>query len=331
MKRAVALTEAISHLNQGLELVSILPRSPNRTPANWGCAVPPRHCVAGPQRLADPGSLDQPTSGRLPWRSHLSVTTCLRQFSRDRTQRYDSLLKSRRQELHGKIARVIETRFPKVKDTEPEVLAHHLTEGGVPEAAIPLWQVAGELASKRMALTEAISHFNQGLELVSSLPRSSQRDTSELGLRTRLGTAWLGLKGWSTPELWTSLHPALALAKSLGRNDALVLILSGLTANVQTQGRVAESLQWAEEILDIAKATGDADLLVRDMPLPATATAGRASSPRLSGTPIGCRTSTTTRSIATLQTSSTMIPKLKLVFSARLAPGCWATRIGRGG
>ena len=72
---------------------------------------------------------------------------------------YDSLLKSRRQELHGKIARVIETRFPNIKTTEPEVLAHHLTAAGLAEAAIPLWQAAGQLALKRMALTEAISHL----------------------------------------------------------------------------------------------------------------------------------------------------------------------------
>ncbi len=65
---------------------------------------------------------------------------------------YDSLLKSRRQELHGKIARVIEKRFPNIKTTEPEVLAHHLTAAGLAEAAIPLWQAAGELALKRMAL-----------------------------------------------------------------------------------------------------------------------------------------------------------------------------------
>ena len=97
---------------------------------------------------------------------------------------YDSLLKSRRQELHAKIARVIEQRFPNIKTTEPEVLAHHLTAAGLAEAAIPLWQAAGELALKRMALTEAISHLNQGLELVSTLPRSSQRDASELGLRS---------------------------------------------------------------------------------------------------------------------------------------------------
>ena len=68
-----------------------------------------------------------------------------------RTPPTTTLLKSRRQELHGKIARVIEQRFPNVKATEPEVLAHHLTAAGLAEAAIPLWQAAGELALKRMA------------------------------------------------------------------------------------------------------------------------------------------------------------------------------------
>src|SRR5271155_949925 len=76
---------------------------------------------------------------------------------------YDSLLKSRKQELHAKIARVIEARFPNIKATEPEVQAYHLTAAGLTGAAIPLWQSAGELASKRWALNEAISHLSQGL------------------------------------------------------------------------------------------------------------------------------------------------------------------------
>jgi tetratricopeptide (TPR) repeat protein len=175
---------------------------------------------------------------------------------------YDSLLKSRRRELHAKIARVIDARFPNIKSREPEVLAHHLTAAGLTEAAIPLWQAAGELALQRMALTEAIAHLNQGLELVATVPRSSQRDTSELGLRTRLGTAWMALKGWAAPEVWTGLHPALALAKSLERHDALAPILWGLTGNILNKGRVAEALPWVEEMLDIAEATRDADLLV---------------------------------------------------------------------
>jgi class 3 adenylate cyclase/tetratricopeptide (TPR) repeat protein len=175
---------------------------------------------------------------------------------------YDSLLKSRRQELHGKIAHVIEQRFPNIKAAEPEVLAHHLTAAGLAEAAIPFWQAAGELALQRMALTEAIAHLNRGLKLVSTMPWSPQRDASELGLRSLLGTAWMALKAWAAPEVWTSLHPALALAKSLKRHDALAPILYGLTGNVQTQGRVAASLTWVQEMLDLARVTGDADLLI---------------------------------------------------------------------
>jgi len=52
------------------------------------------------------------------------------------------------------------------------------------------------------------------------------------------------------------------LAKSLDRHDALAPILSGLFNQIQAQGRVAEALPWAREMLDIAKATGDADLLI---------------------------------------------------------------------
>jgi hypothetical protein len=89
------------------------------------------------------------------------------------------------------------------------VLAHHLTEAGHAQAAIRLWQLAGELASKRMALAEALSHLSHGLALVSTLPRSSERDASELGLRTHLGPAWRALKGWAAPEVWTSLQPAV--------------------------------------------------------------------------------------------------------------------------
>jgi hypothetical protein len=49
------------------------------------------------------------------------------------------------------------------------VLAHHLTAAGLTKAAIPLWRRAGELALQRVALTEAIAHLNQGLELVATL------------------------------------------------------------------------------------------------------------------------------------------------------------------
>jgi class 3 adenylate cyclase len=175
---------------------------------------------------------------------------------------YDSLLKARRTQLHGKIAGVIEERWPHIEATEPELLAYHYTEARQPEKAVPLWQKAGSLALKRLALTEAIAHLDKGVELVAALPASAERDGSELDLRTLLGTAWQGLKGYSTPEVWDNLHPALGLANSLRRNEPLVPILWGLFLQVLARGRVAESLSWVSQAVNAAETYHDADLLL---------------------------------------------------------------------
>jgi predicted ATPase len=144
----------------------------------------------------------------------------------------------------------------------PSGLAHHYTEAKLLPKAIPLWQKAGGLALKRMALAEAIAHLNKGLEVVAALPPSAEREGYELDLRVLLGTAWLALKGWPAQELWDSLHPALGLANSLHRSDALAPILWGLFAHVFTRGTVAESLRWIVRTQEAAETFGDPDLLI---------------------------------------------------------------------
>jgi predicted ATPase len=56
---------------------------------------------------------------------------------------YQSLLRSTRQQHHQRIAQVLEARFPEVRETQPEPLAHHYTEAGLGTQAIPYWQLAG--------------------------------------------------------------------------------------------------------------------------------------------------------------------------------------------
>ena len=175
---------------------------------------------------------------------------------------YDLLLKSRRQELHGKIARVIEVRFPNVEATEPEVLAHHYTEAKQLEKAIPLWQKAGGLAFRRLSLIEAIVHLNKGLDLVAELSSSADRDALELDLRCLLGTAWTALRGWPAREVRESLHPALKLANSLRRADALLPILYGHWANMATRGRMIELLHWVTQAQEAAEAYPQSDLVI---------------------------------------------------------------------
>jgi class 3 adenylate cyclase/tetratricopeptide (TPR) repeat protein len=175
---------------------------------------------------------------------------------------YDSSLKTQRKGLHAKIARVFEERFPSTKDTEPELLARHLTAAGDADPAIGYWRDAGNLALRRLALNEAISHLDQGMRLIDSLPRSPRRHEKELELCTLLGTAWVALRGFGASEAWSSFHRALGLAKTLNRHEALLPIYFGLCSNLVLHGRLAEGLDWVNEMLASAEATGDGDLLI---------------------------------------------------------------------
>jgi class 3 adenylate cyclase len=81
---------------------------------------------------------------------------------------YQSLLRSRRQQLHARIAEVLEQRFPETVATEPELLAHHYTGAGLAAQAIPHWLQAGLRAIQRSAHAEASAHLARGLELLEA-------------------------------------------------------------------------------------------------------------------------------------------------------------------
>lgn len=162
---------------------------------------------------------------------------------------YDSLLKSKRQLLHAQLAEVLETHFGDRIAGEPELLAHHHTEGGNLVAAIPWWCKAGNLGLRRVALKEAVSHFRKGLALIALLPPSRQRDALELTIREPLNAALTGLHGWAAPAVSDNATAILELAKRQGEVQALGIGLWGIWVNTITQGRVADSLHWAQRLL----------------------------------------------------------------------------------
>jgi len=113
---------------------------------------------------------------------------------------YESLLKSRRQQLHGQIARALEQRFADTVATQPEIVAQHFTEAGLVEAAIDYWLKAGHLALSRSANAEAVKHLKQGIELTRSLAPSPERVRKELDFYLALGPAVAATEGYATPE-----------------------------------------------------------------------------------------------------------------------------------
>ena len=78
---------------------------------------------------------------------------------------YQSLLKTRRNSVHRCIAETIRNQHPEWANAEPEIVAHHFTQAGLPALAVDWWGKAADLAMRRCAYSEAIAHLETALKL----------------------------------------------------------------------------------------------------------------------------------------------------------------------
>lgn len=175
---------------------------------------------------------------------------------------YESLLNSKRRELHAQIADALYTTFSDRVENEPEIPAHHYTEAGDLTAAIPLWCRAGELALTRGALHEAVAYLEKGLALVGGLPPSTDRDRLELSLREPLHVARLRWRGWAAPDVQANAADLLRLAPGVGTLSTLLIGLWGTWISTITQGRIEEAFPWAERLLHEGQQHDDVDLRI---------------------------------------------------------------------
>jgi predicted ATPase len=169
---------------------------------------------------------------------------------------YDSLLKSRRQQLHARIAAAIEQRLPGVMDTEPEVMARHLSIAGQSRAAMGLWRRAAELAMRRMTLVESITHLNKALAELELLPPEPGRDQMELELHASLGTVFMLSKGWAAPEVEKAYKRANELSASLENADDSARALWGICVFHLVRGELAHAREIGERLMVLADAIG---------------------------------------------------------------------------
>jgi predicted ATPase/class 3 adenylate cyclase len=166
---------------------------------------------------------------------------------------YVSLVRTRRQQLHGAIAHALEQQFPDSVETEPETLAHHFTEAGLTDRAIEYWRKAGERSFGRPAYVEAIKQLTKGLELTRSLPPSSTRDRRELGLLIILSQAVSNSKGWTASESLEIASRARDLLTGSGASREHVLAFWGLFRYHYGRAEHRTAHEVAQQFLTIAK------------------------------------------------------------------------------
>jgi class 3 adenylate cyclase/tetratricopeptide (TPR) repeat protein len=175
---------------------------------------------------------------------------------------YDSLLLTRRREWHERTARAVEQRFPELAASEPEVLAYHFAEAGLPAPACDYRMRAGDRAASRSAYQEAVAHFSAGLKAAEALPASADRTRRQLDFLLKLGPALIVTRGMGSHEVEDAYRRAAEMGEATGDEPATFKAKWGLWLNANIKRKTALARDRADELLALAQRSGDGDLML---------------------------------------------------------------------
>ena len=105
---------------------------------------------------------------------------------------YDSLLKQRRREIHGRIAQAIEELYADRLEEHYELVAHHYERSGNAEKAVHYLILAGEKSNRHGAVQVGCEFLNKALE-VSEKAQLTLRPEEEIRLHYELGQSHMGI------------------------------------------------------------------------------------------------------------------------------------------
>ncbi|WP_376741468.1 AAA family ATPase [Sinorhizobium psoraleae] len=175
---------------------------------------------------------------------------------------YATLLRSRKQQLHARVAQVLREHFPAQAEAEPEVLAAHYTKAGLTDEAITYWLLAGRRATERSANVEAISHLTAGLELLAAQPDTPERAKRELLLQISLAVPLTAAKGYAAPETARAYTRARELCGALSDTTQLFPAMYGEWVYHMVKAHQRKARRVAQEFLHLAEQHGALDGIV---------------------------------------------------------------------
>jgi class 3 adenylate cyclase/predicted ATPase len=173
---------------------------------------------------------------------------------------YSTLLRPRRQQLHGRIATTLECQFSEIAAAQPELMAQHCAGAGLVEKAIEYWDKAGRLAVQRSTMAEAAAHFGKAIELLTGLPRSPQRQSSELSLQLALAGALTAAKGWASPEAGGAYARARELCRDAPEGAQVAMAWAGAHSFLHNRAEIRAAHELADELLVLSERRNYGDI-----------------------------------------------------------------------
>jgi TolB-like protein/class 3 adenylate cyclase len=178
---------------------------------------------------------------------------------------HSSLLRGARRRLHARIAEALETHFPEITESQPELLAQHYAEAGLPEKAIDYWLRAGKIAAARFASIEAIAHLRRGIEALGGFPAAATKDRLELDFQFALGPCLRAVEGPQSKAYAATCTRARALCERLGDAPEYPHIMHWLAQTHGYRGELPQALDAFTAALRLAEAAGNRPAAVNAM------------------------------------------------------------------
>src|SRR5262247_3743061 len=172
---------------------------------------------------------------------------------------YETLLKSRRHQLHGQIARVLEERFADIVASQPETVAHHFTEAGLVDPAIEYWLKAGAKAFSLYANEDAVRFFERALTLLKKLPETRDNLERAVDIRFQLRNALLPLG--ETDRILRSLDELDPILARLGDKQRSAQYAAFRCNHHFLIGQQRRAIEFGETAIRLAREHGDRDVL----------------------------------------------------------------------
>jgi class 3 adenylate cyclase/predicted ATPase len=170
---------------------------------------------------------------------------------------YSTLLRSPRRTLHSQIADVLQTRFPDIVNSRPELLAQHYAEAGLVEKSATYWGKAGHSSAARSAIVEAASQFQKALDQLALLPDNPERQRRQLEFWTALGAVLRFVKGQGAPETGNTFYRARELWEQLGSPMEFIHVPYGQSRYHLYRGELDLGLRLDEDLLRLSRERDD--------------------------------------------------------------------------
>jgi DNA-binding SARP family transcriptional activator/predicted ATPase len=185
-------------------------------------------------------------------------------FTHDRIREvaYQSMLPERQRSLHARITAAISDLYASRLSDHIERLAHHAVRGKLREQAITYLRQAGAKAFSNSAHVEAVANFTTALDLIATVPPSTDRDREELRVRLGLGPTLQVTRGHAASEVEDNFRRARALSLVAGDLVQQFQALWGLWLIASYRADATTALELGAELLALAERSGDPALLL---------------------------------------------------------------------